>query len=84
MRTQYHPNWALLSALLALAIGLLVEQAANDRWLWRTALLLIVYGSIMIGQHIRPVMRTWRDRIVRTIQFWRSGFIPKSKKRAIR
>jgi hypothetical protein len=78
MRTRFHTNWALLSALLALAIGLLMKQAAaaeNDRWLERTALLLIIYGLAIVGLHAWPTVLTWWMRIVRAIQTWRSSLI---------
>jgi hypothetical protein len=79
MRTQYHPNWALLSALLALAIGLLVARAADDRWLQRTALLLIVYGIVMIWARVQRAVLLWQAHAVRAIQSWRSGCIGKKR-----
>jgi hypothetical protein len=80
MRTGLHPNWALLSALLALAIGLLVEQAAvagGDRGLERAALLLIIYGLVISWLNLRSAARMWRDRTAGTIQSWRSSLIHK-------
>jgi hypothetical protein len=80
MRTGLHPNWALLSTLLALVIGLLVEQAAvatDDRGLERAGLLLIIYGVVISWLKLRSAVRMWRNRTVRTIQSWRSGFIRK-------
>src|SRR6266566_3187035 len=80
LRTGHHPNWALLSALLALASGLLLEQSAvtaDDRWLERTALLLIIYGIVIIWLQLRQAVLAWRARTVRTIQSWRSDLIRK-------
>jgi hypothetical protein len=79
MSTRPHVNWGLLSALLALALGLLLEQvalAANDRELERIALLLIIYG-LVCWLYARPAVLTWRDRTVRALQSWRSDSIYK-------
>jgi len=76
MRTGLHPNWSLLSALLALAIGLLIGQAAiaaSNQELERIALLLIIYGIVIIWLHTRPAVRKWRTRTIRAIQAWRSS-----------
>ncbi len=66
-----------MSALLTLAIGLLIEQAATEdnRWLGRTALLLVIYGLAIVWLHAWPTVRTWWARIVRAIQTWRSSLI---------
>jgi hypothetical protein len=80
MRTRPHPNWALLSALLVLAIGLLLEQHAvtrENRGLERAALLLIIYGLVVSWLKLWFAVRMWRDRTVCTIQSWRSSYIRK-------
>jgi hypothetical protein len=69
-------NWALLSALLALAVGLLMEEAAiaaDNRQQQRPALLLIIYGVAIVWLHMQPVMPTWWARIGRMARFWRSS-----------
>jgi len=78
MRTRFDINWALMSALLAVAVGLLMEQAtasADDRWLGRTASLLIIYGLTIVWLYAGPTVLTWWVRIVGAIQTWRSSLI---------
>lgn len=80
MQGQYDTHWTLVSALLALALGLLVEQAAvatGDRGLKRAALLLAIYSIVMIWAHIRPAVLIWQACVVRALQSWRTVILHK-------
>jgi hypothetical protein len=76
MQTRWPINWVLMSALLALVLGLILEPVAleaNDQPLRRAALLLIVYGIAITWVQTRTVVAVWWRRAVRALHSWLSG-----------